>query len=72
MAKQVVEQAGISGAMMPMVLMGEDPVLSLGRHEMIAREAYLRAEQRGFQGGDPMTDWLEAEAEVDRLLNLNL
>lgn len=35
------------------------------RHEQIAREAYLAAEKRNFQGGDPMLDWLEAEEKVD-------
>lgn len=39
------------------------------RHQMIAEAAYLRAEQRGFSAGDPMDDWLNAEREVDRLLN---
>ncbi len=35
------------------------------RQEMIAIAAYYRAERRGFDGGDPMLDWLEAEAEID-------
>lgn len=35
------------------------------RQEMIAIAAYYRAERRGFDGGDPMQDWLEAEAEID-------
>jgi hypothetical protein len=35
------------------------------RHELIAREAYFSAERRGFQGGDPVADWLEAEAAID-------
>ena len=39
----------------------------IDRHEMIACEAYVRAEQRGFQG-DPVVDWLEAEAEIDSFL----
>lgn len=30
--------------------------------------AYFMAERRGFQGGDPASDWLAAEAEIDRLL----
>jgi hypothetical protein len=34
------------------------------RHQMIALAAYYRAEQRGFMNGDPLQDWLEAEAEV--------
>ncbi len=39
------------------------------RREMIARAAYLRAEQRGFTGGDPTSDWLAAEAEIAQSLN---
>ena len=38
------------------------------RHAMIAETAYLRAEARGFNGGDPLTDWLASEREVDALL----
>ena len=37
------------------------------RHNMIAEEAYLRAEQRGFVGDHEIDDWLQAEAEVDAL-----
>jgi hypothetical protein len=40
------------------------------RHRLIAETAYFKAEKRGFQGGDPVKDWLEAEAEVDRKLGL--
>lgn len=39
------------------------------RRDLIAREAYFRAEQRGFRGGDPVTDWLAAEAAVDAQLH---
>jgi len=38
------------------------------RRRLIAEYAYLSAEQRGFAGGSPEQDWLEAEMEVDRLL----
>lgn len=38
------------------------------RKQMIANAAYFRAERRGFAGGDPVADWLEAEAEVDSQL----
>lgn len=38
------------------------------RRQMIALAAYLRAERRGFECGDPVSDWLEAEAEVDSAL----
>src|SRR3569832_1785163 len=39
------------------------------REKMNAQAAYLRAEQRGFMGGDPVADWLEAEAEIDSRLS---
>jgi hypothetical protein len=35
---------------------------------MIEEAAYFRAQQRGFAGGDPMRDWLDAEAEIDSML----
>jgi predicted lipid-binding transport protein (Tim44 family) len=38
------------------------------RYRMIQEAAYHRAEQRGFQGGDPHEDWVAAEAEIDALL----
>ncbi len=39
------------------------------RQRMIAEAAYLRAERRGFSGGDPTNDWLSAEAEIDQILS---
>jgi predicted nucleic acid-binding Zn-ribbon protein len=45
--------------------------MSSQRQQMIAEAAYFRAERRGFNGGDPVRDWCEAEAEIDaRLLAL--
>jgi len=38
------------------------------RREMIAVEAYLRAERRGFEPGHEVEDWAAAEAEVDARL----
>lgn len=38
------------------------------RQRMIAEAAYFRAMERGFNGGDPVDDWLIAEREIDRLL----
>ncbi len=35
------------------------------RQQMIATAAYYRAEKRGFDNGDEMQDWLEAEAEAE-------
>ena len=36
------------------------------RLRMIAEAAYFRAANRGFMGGDPVADWLAAEAEINR------
>lgn len=38
------------------------------RYLLIEKEAYYRAEKRGFRGGHPAQDWLEAEAYIDKLL----
>ena len=38
------------------------------RQQMIAEAAYFRAERRGFNGGDTVRDWYEAEAEVEARL----
>jgi hypothetical protein len=38
------------------------------RQHMIAIAAYVRAEKRGFVGGDAGDDWVQAEAEIDALL----
>jgi Protein of unknown function (DUF2934) len=38
------------------------------RHRMIAETAYFMAHERGFTGGDPVSDWIEAERKVDRQL----
>jgi hypothetical protein len=37
------------------------------RHSLIATAAYYRAQQRAFDGGDELSDWLAAEAEIDAL-----
>jgi hypothetical protein len=38
------------------------------RQRLIAEDAYFRALNRGFEGGDPLADWLAAEREINRLL----
>jgi len=38
------------------------------RHTMICNAAYYLAERRGFVGGDPFQDWVEAEQQVDCVL----
>ena len=43
------------------------------RQRLIAEQAYLIAEQRNFQGGDPAADWASAEKQVnDRLMQEGL
>ena len=37
------------------------------RWQMIAEAAYFIAEHRGFDGGDPVQDWLAAESEINAL-----
>jgi hypothetical protein len=44
------------------------PVSEEERRRMIAENAYYRAQQRGFNGGQAIDDWLAAEREVNRLL----
>lgn len=40
------------------------------RQQLIAEQAYLIAERRGFAGGSPEQDWLDAEREIGRLLGM--
>ena len=37
---------------------------SIEWRQMVAAAAYFRAEARGFAGGSPEQDWLDAEAEL--------
>jgi archaellum component FlaC len=46
---------------------GKNSLTPEQRYQMIAEAAYFHAEKRGFAGGDAMQDWLEAEAEIDRI-----
>ena len=47
---------------------GSAPLSPEQRRRMITEAAYFRAARRGFSPGDPVRDWLEAEAEIDALL----
>ncbi len=38
------------------------------RWQMISEAAYFLAEKRGFTGGDPCQDWIDAEAQVEATL----
>ena len=42
------------------------------RFQLIADEAYRRAEQRGFAAGNDWQDWFDAEREIDALLDPDL
>ncbi len=50
----------------PTAVMAPSQIDEEQRRGMIAVAAYLRAEQRGFCGGDPTADWLAAEAEIEQ------
>lgn len=39
------------------------------RMRFIAEAAYFKAERRGFSEGGELGDWIEAEAEIDALLD---
>lgn len=39
------------------------------RHRMVAEAAYFKAKERNFAKGDPKSDWLTAEMEIDAYLN---
>ncbi|MDO8340875.1 MAG: DUF2934 domain-containing protein [Candidatus Woesebacteria bacterium] len=41
---------------------------AIPREQWIAEAAYFRAEQRGFAPGNDLSDWLDAEADVERML----
>jgi len=44
------------------------PISAEERMRLISEAAYYKAEARGFCGGNPEGDWLEAEAEIDAML----
>ncbi len=41
---------------------------AIPREQLISEAAYYKAEQRGFQPGNEMADWFDAEADVERML----
>ena len=43
----------------------------IDRHQMIQEAAYFRAEKRYFFWGNPVEDWLAAEAEIDTQQNIS-
>ena len=45
-----------------------ESLAQMDRHEMIAVAAYYRAEQRAFEPGHEMEDWLQAERQIEASL----
>jgi hypothetical protein len=39
------------------------------RRQLVAAEAYLRAERRGFAAGQEVEDWIAAEGVIDSRIN---
>ena len=48
-----------------------EQIIYKDRDSRIAEAAYLRAQQRGFEPGYELEDWLAAEKEVDTMLASN-
>ncbi len=48
---------------------GESPSagdkLDCAREQLVAEAAYFRAQQRGFAPGNELSDWLQAEADIE-------
>ncbi len=56
-------------ARVPRVRTGKAAAIPLEqRRYYVEVAAYHIAERRGFAPGDPLQDWVQAEAEIDRLL----
>nr|VFK38284.1 MAG: phasin family protein [Candidatus Kentron sp. TC]VFK39715.1 MAG: phasin family protein [Candidatus Kentron sp. TC]VFK54267.1 MAG: phasin family protein [Candidatus Kentron sp. TC] len=60
--EEAVDRMSIRETEAPSVKKAVSP---LERWAMIAEAAYYRAQKRGFIGGNPMGDWIEAEREID-------
>jgi ethanolamine ammonia-lyase large subunit len=63
------ETASTESAEVPQVNFVGEQLVYKDRYERIAEAAYLRAEQRGFEPGHEVEDWLAAEREIDALLS---
>ena len=56
------------GAANEVCVQRDGPLVCARYHFLIAAAAYFRTERRGFQVGDPVEDWLQAEPETDAML----
>lgn len=63
-AKSTAKKKAITNAVVTGYQKGQSST-DKDRQRMIAEEAYLIAERRGFQGDMAMEDWLQAEAIID-------
>ncbi|HZP10806.1 MAG TPA: DUF2934 domain-containing protein [Nevskiaceae bacterium] len=61
-ASPAAGKGNIAGSMVAPVVPKDDG----SREARIAREAYYRAERRGFAPGKELDDWLEAERELEQ------
>jgi hypothetical protein len=62
--------AGTAAARRPARKRAPKPVFTESdRRRMVAEAAYYLAEKRGFAPGDPMEDWIAAEAQIDAKLS---
>ena len=69
MAKKIYNAPdSVAGADEPVVVDESVGITAEERHRRVEIAAYLRAEAREFRGGDPMQDWIEAEAELNEHL----
>ena len=46
-----------------------DPSPTCPREQIISEAAYFYAERRGFIPGNEMSDWLQAEADIESMSN---
>jgi hypothetical protein len=60
--------AAAKAAAKPKAGTGKLSVTPEQRYMMICEAAYYRAERRGFSPENEIQDWLDAEAEINRLL----
>jgi hypothetical protein len=65
----ILESPAASGSSPAGTLWSAPATDAEARNRMIAEAAYYRAEQRGFDPGHELDDWLAAEYEIARVLD---
>ena len=66
--KPVARKAAPKPAAKKAAMSGASALASEQRRFYVEVAAYYIAERRGFRGGSELGDWVQAEAEIDRLL----